>query len=221
MRYRVLATDYDGTLAEHGRVTAATVAALERWRAAGGRGILVSGRQLEDLQSVFPRLDLFDWAVLENGALLFHPPTGELHFLAEPPPSSLIRRLEERGVPLATGRVIVATLLPHLQTVRESLDELGLPHRLILNLNAVMVLPPGVDKGSGTKSALARLGLPPAQAVGIGDAENDLDLFRACGLAVAVSDAIDEVKQAADLVTVGGAGAGVVELLGKMLSADA
>src|SRR3954447_7280153 len=48
MRYLALATDYDGTLATAGRVTAPTLAALERLRQSGRRLLLVTGRELED-----------------------------------------------------------------------------------------------------------------------------------------------------------------------------
>jgi HAD superfamily hydrolase (TIGR01484 family) len=63
MRYIALACDYDGTLAHDGRVSAATIAALERVRASGRKLLLVTGRQLDDLGTVFDRLDLFDRVV--------------------------------------------------------------------------------------------------------------------------------------------------------------
>jgi len=77
MRYAVLATDYDGTLATQGHVDAPTPAALEKVRQSGRKLILVTGRHLPDLQSVFSGLDLFDRAVLENGALLYAPETKQ------------------------------------------------------------------------------------------------------------------------------------------------
>ncbi len=76
MRFLALATDYDGTLAHHGRVDDETRAALERLRASGRRAVLVTGRQVPDLQEVCPCLDLFEWVVAENGALLHQPATG-------------------------------------------------------------------------------------------------------------------------------------------------
>ena len=60
MRYIAFATDYDGTIAHHGRVEPATVAALERVRASGRRLVLVTGRQVDDLLAVFPEVALFD-----------------------------------------------------------------------------------------------------------------------------------------------------------------
>ena len=75
MRYLALATDYDGTLAIDGVARDQTLAALLRLRRSGRRAILVTGRQLDDLQRVCPRLELFDRVVAENGALLYRPQT--------------------------------------------------------------------------------------------------------------------------------------------------
>ena len=73
MRYHVLACDYDGTIAHHGRVDDETIAALGRLRDTGRRLILVTGRELQDLLAVFPRIDLFDRVVAENGAVVYWP----------------------------------------------------------------------------------------------------------------------------------------------------
>ncbi|HTO96110.1 MAG TPA: HAD family hydrolase, partial [Myxococcales bacterium] len=113
MRYLALATDYDGTLAEQGRVRPATEVALERLRKSGRRLVLVTGRELGDLRSVFDGLSLFDLVVAENGALLHDPRTGEEVVLAESPPPELADRLRSAGAtPLGVGRVIVATREP-------------------------------------------------------------------------------------------------------------
>lgn len=53
MRYLVLATDYDGTLAAHGKVPASTLESLKRLRTSGRNLILVTGRHLPDLNIVF------------------------------------------------------------------------------------------------------------------------------------------------------------------------
>src|SRR5260370_14598647 len=108
LRYRVLAVDYDGTLATQGRVPDDVVGALERVRASGRKVLLVTGRTLPDLRSVFTRIDAFDLVVGENGAVLLRPATGDERVLAEPPSQAFLAALEERGVtPLYVGRVIV------------------------------------------------------------------------------------------------------------------
>ncbi len=77
MRYQVLACDYDGTLANNGVVDGATIAALERLLGTGRKLVLVTGRELPQLVEIFPRLNLFEWVVAENGALLYHPSSRE------------------------------------------------------------------------------------------------------------------------------------------------
>jgi len=89
MHYVALATDYDGTIAHHGEVDEATLAALERLCGASRRLVLVTGRELDDLLRVLPRIDLFDMVVAENGAVLYRPATKEARMLAPPPPRSL------------------------------------------------------------------------------------------------------------------------------------
>src|SRR6476659_1991864 len=105
MRFLALATDYDGTIASDGVVDDATLDALEQVCESGRKLILVSGRELDDLCTTFERWDLFDLAVLENGALLYCPATKEELRLGEAPPPALIEELKRRGVdPLSVGR---------------------------------------------------------------------------------------------------------------------
>src|SRR5438132_13130277 len=113
MRYHALACDYDGTLAQHGRVDAPTLAALERLLATGRKLILVTGRELEELKGIFPEMHLFAWVVAENGAVLWCPATREEKVLAPPPPQALVDELRQRGVaPMVVGRAILATWHP-------------------------------------------------------------------------------------------------------------
>src|SRR5579864_9049189 len=134
MRYLALCCDYDGTLAHDGRVDSATLAGLERLLASGRRLVLVTGRELPDLQATFPRLDLFERVVAENGALLVRPAAREEKPLAERPPDKFIDLLRRRGVgPISVGRVIVATWRPHENAVLQAIRELGLELQVIFN----------------------------------------------------------------------------------------
>jgi hydroxymethylpyrimidine pyrophosphatase-like HAD family hydrolase len=221
MRYQVLATDYDGTLATHGQVDAATVEALERLRQHGRRLVLVTGRELDELHAVFPRAELFDRIVAENGALLYRPLDRRQTPLAERPSREFLAALADHGVaPISVGRVIVATCDPHASTVLRVIRDLGLKLQVILNKGAVMILPSGVDKATGLAVALAELGVAPDHVVAVGDAENDLTFLDLCGFAAAVANALPAVKERADLVTSAGHGAGVVELIGRLIGDD-
>src|SRR5262245_43470411 len=173
MRYTALACDYDGTLARDGKVEDNTVAALERCCQSGRRLILVTGRQVPDLLSVFSRPDLFDRIVAENGAVLYNPASGSERLLGAPPPAALVTELRSRHVrPLSTGRVIVATWAPHETMVAQVIRDLALERRfqVILNKGAIMILPSGLDKAAGLRAALEALHLSSQDTVGIGDA---------------------------------------------------
>jgi HAD superfamily hydrolase (TIGR01484 family) len=221
MRYLTLACDYDGTLASDGQVDEQTVVALKRVRDSGRQLILVTGRQLDDLLQVFSHINLFERVVAENGALLYRPASGEEQILGDRPPEELVRVLRDRGVdPIAVGRIIVATWHPYETTVVETIRDLGLELQVIFNKGAVMVLPAGVNKASGFMVALNELGVSPDQAVGVGDAENDHAFLNLCGYSIAVANALPAVKQHANFVTNGERGAGVIELIDKLIAGD-
>ena len=221
MYFLALATDYDGTLAHDGVVDPETIEALHRLKQSGRRVILVTGRELADLQRVFPELELCDLAVVENGALLYDPTTGRETSAADPPPEALVRRLQELNVrPLSIGRSIVATWEPMETVVLEAIRELGLELQITFNKGAVMVLPAGINKASGLGAALDELGLSRHNLVGVGDAENDHAFLSICGCSVAVANALDSVKEAVDLTTAGARGKGVIELIDDLIATD-
>lgn len=221
MRYHVLATDYDGTLATDGRVDAETIAALKKLLATGRRLVLVTGRELPELIQTFPEIDLFELVVAENGVLLYRPSTKEEKLLAEAPPEKFITALRQKNVaPMSVGKVIVATWEPHQNAVLETIRELGLEYQVIFNKGAVMVLPAGSNKATGLLAALKEMGLSEHNAVGVGDAENDHAFMRLCEFSTAVANALPAVMETADLVTQKPRGAGVCELIDRMIAND-
>jgi hydroxymethylpyrimidine pyrophosphatase-like HAD family hydrolase len=221
MRYLALACDYDGTLAHAGRVSDNTIAQLERLRASGRKLLLVTGRELPDLLSVFSRVDLFEWVVAENGCLLYRPSTQEKKPLADPAPAKFILELQKRNVtPVSVGQCIVATWTPHETAVIEVIRELGLELQVIFNKGAVMVLPAGHNKATGLAAALKQMALSPHNVVGIGDAENDHAFLRLCECAVATANALPMLKESVDFVTREINGAGVAELSDELVRND-
>jgi hypothetical protein len=88
------------------------------------------------------------------------------------------------------------------------------------NRTALMVLPAGVHKGTGLAAGLARLGVHPAHAVAIGDAENDQPMLALCGYGAAVANAVPALKARAQVVTRGEGGQGVAELIERLIAFD-
>jgi hydroxymethylpyrimidine pyrophosphatase-like HAD family hydrolase len=221
MRYLALASDYDGTLAKDGHVEEAVRHALSRLRASGRKVILVTGRELPELKSVFAEINVCDVVVAENGGLLYWPNEQREEVIAEAPPEALVQEMMRLDVkPFSVGRVICATWRPHEAKVLEAIQSLGLAHQIIFNKRAVMILPTGVNKASGLKVALKRLEIAPEQTVAVGDAENDHAFLDWCAVAAAVENAIPALKERADIVLSADHGRGVVELIERMLSDD-
>lgn len=221
MRYLAVAVDYDGTAASDGALADSAATAIEQLRISGRRAFLVTGRRLDDLLRVCPRLELFDLVIAENGALLYDPRRREEFLLAEPLPARFAERLHERGVaPLEVGRVVIAACEPHGVVMFEVIRELGLELQLIFNRAAVMALPPGVNKASGLNVALRRFGLSRHEVVGIGDAENDHSFLNYCECGAAVANAVDSLKEGRDIVTRSGNGDGVAELVTEIIEND-
>lgn len=62
------------------------------------------------------------------------------------------------------------------------------------------ILPKGVSKGSGMKRLASLLGVD--KTVAVGDYFNDISMIKAAKVGIAVGNAVDEAKEAADIVTV-------------------
>lgn len=244
MQYLALASDFDGTIAKDGEIDEATLAALQRWRQAERQIILITGRRLDDFLQIFAPVQIFDLVVAENGAVLYHPQQQTTRLLAEPPHPDFVEQLRHRiaqanaqaDTPhsiagefsqlakhyslggLEVGRVIVATWVPHDATAQALIEEQELALQVILNKGAVMILPDGIDKAFGLKAALQELELDPETVVGVGDAENDAAFLHLCGHSVAVANALPALKEQVDFVTTESRGAGVTELIDRLLS---
>jgi hydroxymethylpyrimidine pyrophosphatase-like HAD family hydrolase len=216
--YAALATDYDGTLACEGKVDETTLAALVRAREAGLKLVMVTGRELSDLFNTFPHSELFDRVVAENGAVLYNPSSKSTRMLSEAPPAELVRVLTEKRVPMSVGHSIVATVEPHEHTLLTAIRDLAIEWHVIFNKGSVMALPSGVTKATGLVPALTELELSPSHTVGIGDAENDHEFLSICGFSAAVANALPALKAAADLVTNGPRGHGVIEVIDRVLA---
>jgi len=220
MRYLALATDYDGTLASFGRLSWETEGALRELKKSGRRLLLLTGRTLEELTRDCSQLEIFDCVVLENGGVLYVPSSRQSIMLCAPSALSLIPYLERRGVPIIQGQTIVATRRPHEMSVLAAIRDLELELQILFNQDAVMVLPSGVNKGSGLRAALRSLGLSVHEVVGIGNAANDHSFLEICECAVAVDNAIESLKRSADFCTRGAEGQGVRELISELVATD-
>lgn len=70
---------------------------------------------------------------------------------------------------------------------------------------------PKVNKGEGIKNLCRILGINVEEVIAIGDNHNDLEMLKVAGLSVAVSNAVDEIKNVVDYVADSSNNDGVLE----------
>jgi hypothetical protein len=102
----------------------------------------------------------------------------------------------------------------------EAIHHSGLELQMTFNKGAIMILPSGVNKNSGLRTALRWLGLSHHNTVGVGDAENDHAFLMLCEFSAAVANALDSIKSRVDMVTRRDHGGGVEDLIEDLLRDD-
>lgn len=85
------------------------------------------------------------------------------------------------------------------------------------SFDLVEFLHPEVSKNNALKMIAADLGIAAEEIVAIGDNHNDIGMLRLAGLGVAMGNAHEEVKAAADYVTRSNAEDGVVVVIEEMI----
>ena len=197
---KALACDFDGTLAFEDRIGPYVRDTLERVRKASVRLILVTGRSFFELTRVCDCLELFDAVVAENGAVIYYPGAAMIRDQGPPVAARLLEELDRHGISCQVGRVIVGVARADEGAVKDALRAAGISRDLIYNRASLMLLPAGISKGSGVQHVLRFFGLSPHDVLAIGDAENDLSLFDACGLSACPGDSLGAVRDRVDWV---------------------
>ena len=80
------------------------------------------------------------------------------------------------------------------------------------------IAPVGFTKWSGLEAVAGRLGIPPEAICAVGDDVNDLPMIRAAGLGIAMGNATDDVRAAADHVVATHDDGGIAEVIDLLLA---
>ena len=212
MYRRIMAFDFDGTLAVNGTVPAEVERALAQCRDSGYVLFLVTGRRYETVP-LGSLGNLFAGIVWENGAVLTHTASGETYLPFGQLDVRLLKAIEEAGIPFERGLAIAATWTPHDQALWKILRSHGGSTSIEYNRNSVMVLPPGATKGTGLERLLALCGLSPRNLAAFGDAENDLSMLTLAEVSITVADAVPAVIETSDVLATAPGPQGVLEIL--------
>ena len=94
------------------------------------------------------------------------------------------------------------------------------PSGLTPGMNVGVLLAGGTSKGSAIAHFCDFHGITPDEVMAVGDWTNDISMLREAGLGVAMGQAPDEVKAAADYVTAGIDEHGLAEAIRKFILSD-
>lgn len=200
---------------------------------------LCSGRPVQYVEGVLQALGLETVAVCEGGAVLFEPRSYRVEILVPEEAREMmsdLRLVLERdfaargGVRVSVGKEVCVSLVPLREegarpvppsALMEPLEEF-LELRfgrwrerfsLTYSASAVDITPRGVDKGTGVKALLERLGVSPKKCMGVGDGRNDLPFLTMMGRRACPGNADQEVKAVSSFISPYHCTAGVKEIL--------
>jgi len=211
--------DYDGTLArENEKADPNIVESLSSLRQRSGFKLaLATARPLSDIEAFVP-LSLFDAMVLELGSVVYlsH---GEVVVFKPRVWGRILERISREVPSVNRGEVLYYFDQDSLKVAEKVASGLGgAPLELKkVGSRTYVFAPKGVDKGVGLARLLRLTGWSGIRVVAIGDSASDLPLFRQAWMRVAVANADEKVKEAADLVTNGEYGSGVVEAVRRII----
>ncbi len=226
IRIRAAALDLDGTIIGPDElVTPAVLDAVHRL-SARIPVFIATGREPQDVFNYAGQLGLTGPQLSDGGAAILDPVacnhiwSANLGAELAPDVLGLIEQLDAHFVAThvqGTFRRVMdipdwdIVRISALDLTREAAEELVTRFREHPRMSVILASLPynglwavdftrsGVDKGSGVARMGEMLGVEPANMACVGDSYNDLPMFAACGLAIAMGGAPDEIRDAAAL----------------------
>jgi phosphoglycolate phosphatase (TIGR01487 family) len=218
-----LAVDVDGTLTRpDGSIDPRVFDALRGWEAPV---VVATGKSFPYPVGFCEFVGISINVVAENGGAVYVESADEVVYNGDPEGAVAVKSAYlEAGYELGWGDVdpinrwretelAVARDQP-LEPLRRIADERGMA--IVDTGYAYHVKAPDIDKGRGLVTAAGALGVEPSAFVAVGDSENDAELFDRVGRAIAVDNADETAKAAADEVTDGAFADGFLEALSRL-----
>jgi phosphoglycolate phosphatase (TIGR01487 family) len=224
---RAVACDVDGTITDsHRRINTAAIACIRRLVDRGVEVVLASGNTACFLDALARMIGTPGTFIAENGGVYRIGFGGPIHIEGDRSEALAAFKVLEayyrkKGVTLELfgdqyrfSDVAFARTVPP-EEVREVMREVGV--KVLDTGFAIHLQAKGISKGLGLWKLAADMGIPIQEFLVMGDSENDLEMIQAAGVGVAVANARDAVKAAADYVTEKGDGDGFVEAVTRYL----
>jgi phosphoglycolate phosphatase len=222
MGIRAVAVDVDGTVTDmKRRLTWSGVEALRRVEAQGIPVLAATGNVMPVAKAFSSFCGFSGPLVCENGGAVYSPDARRKRLLFDRKRGDkAVEHLRNLGMDVRllwsdTWRESEVALELNLdaQEVASALEGWGLS--VVATRFAIHLMEPGLHKGAGLEAAMGFMegGVTLKDVLAIGDARNDVEMFRLCGASAAVGNATPEAKEAAQFVAEGIHGDGVAEAL--------
>ncbi len=224
---RAVACDVDGTITDrHRRISLAAIACIRDLVDRGVEVVLASGNTSCFMDGLSRMIGTSGTSIAENGGVYRIGFAGSLRIEGDRSEAIAAYKVLEayyrkKGVSLELygdqyrfSDVAFARTVPP-EEVREVMRDLGV--KVLDTGFAIHLQARGISKGLALRKLAADMGVPVQEFLAIGDSENDLEMIEAAGVGVAVANAGDAVRAAADYVTEKGDGDGFVEAMTRYL----
>jgi len=229
MSYKLLALDMDGTLLNRDNtISPENHFWIRKAKQAGVHIVLSTGRPLREVQNYAAELKLTGPLIVNNGSEVWKAP-GLLHsrhllknvqivkimdrigserehiqFWAHSLTSTIVSAEQFTRLPLQDEWLQIGIKSDKAEWLMEAGDdfrswemiEVSQSHPDNIELNAK-----GRSKGAGLLEICNLLNISPEETIAVGDGCNDISAFREAGLGIAMGNAPEAVKRAADFVT--------------------
>lgn len=164
-------------------------------------------RTIRELFAFADEADLYI-QTYQNGEILTKAATEELKLYAG---NTNLRAAPRADVldylTIAPNKAIIINLSDHVCLERFRTEHAqwakGKCRMMFSNPQYLEVVPEGISKQSGIRFLMDALGVDRTDTIAVGDEANDIEMIKAAGIGVAVSNANPCVKEAADYVTAG------------------
>ncbi len=222
--WKAIACDIDGTLTNESHLL--DLEALTWLRIAEKAGltiILSSARTRLELRIASGFFGTTGPLVAENGGIVWHRSTQEEKILGD------LDKVQE-------AYTIISSRIPDLERVLEGYRETDVMVRgrrateivpiiqsekldvhLLESAHVTCITDSSTDKGVGLKVASMMIGINPNQTVAVGDAHNDVALFKAAGAGFAVANAEERLRHVATKVMNRPYGGGFADAIKEVL----
>ena len=178
---------------------------------------LATGRRLKYAKALARRFNIFKAVICENGAVIYFPSEKKTFTTSTYYMRKAKKVVESMQLDKAvTGKILASIRKKDEELVKERLGKIADNLEFSTNVDEVMILPKGVNKGLGIRQAMTTLGIDLDKTICVGDGENDIDMFLNPGFKVAVANAHPKLKALAHQVTTGKSTAGVREIIKKL-----